>query len=172
MSVGEDHGEYEIIQILVLGQHVATLCDDNVLRMWDLTSGGKALCVSMEIIWNRPNLFFNSDLYTAIEFGDAFTATKMIHPSTYLNKILVASAQGTMQIWNVRVSKMIYQFKSFGSAITCLEQSPVVDVVAIGLLDGSIVLYNIRMDERIDTVYQSDRVTAISFRTGMYHTKA
>lgn len=63
---------------------------------------------------------------------------------------------------------MIYQFKSFGSAITCLEQSPVVDVVAIGLLDGSIVLYNIRMDERIDTVYQSDRVTAISFRTGIY----
>lgn len=57
MSVGEDQGEYEIIQILVLGQHVATLCDDNVLRMWDLTSGGKALCVSMEIIWNRPNLF-------------------------------------------------------------------------------------------------------------------
>lgn len=41
MSVGEDQGDYEIIQILVLGQHVATLCDDNVLRMWDLTSGGK-----------------------------------------------------------------------------------------------------------------------------------
>lgn len=43
MSVGEDQGDYEIIQILVLGQHVATLCDDNVLRMWDLTTGGKSL---------------------------------------------------------------------------------------------------------------------------------
>lgn len=90
----------------------------------------------------------------------------MIHPSTYLNKILVASTQGTMQIWNIRTGKLIYQFKSFGSAITCLVQSPVVDVVAIGLLNGSVILYNIRMDEKIDSVHQNDRVTAISFRTG------
>ncbi|KAI9312356.1 Utp21 specific WD40 associated putative domain-containing protein [Dichotomocladium elegans] len=143
VKLGGD-GDYIILQILVLGQHIASLCDDNVLRMWNIVDG---------------------DLYTEIEFGATFTATKMIHPLTYLNKILVGSAQGSMQIWNVRISKMIYEFQSFGSAISCLEQSPVVDVIAIGLLDGRTVLHNIRMDEKIDTVHQADRVTAITFRT-------
>ncbi|KAL1936765.1 hypothetical protein VTP01DRAFT_899 [Rhizomucor pusillus] len=137
-------GEYSIIQILVLGQYVAALCDDNVLRMWNA---------------------YTSESYAEIDFGENFTATAMIHPSTYLNKILVASTQGTMQIWNVRTSKMIYQFSSFKSAITCLVQSPVVDVVAVGLMDGTTVLYNIKMDEKLFSVWQEDRVTAISFRT-------
>lgn len=106
--------------------------------------------------------------YAEIDFGENFTATAMIHPSTYLNKILVASTQGTMQIWNVRTSKMIYQFSSFKSTITCLVQSPVVDVVAVGLMDGTTVLYNIKMDEKLFSVWQEDRVTAISFRTGIW----
>lgn len=106
------------------------------------------------------------ELYTEIEFGNNFTASAMIHPSTYLNKLLIASTQGTMQIWNIRTNNMIYQFKSFGSPISCLVQSPVIDVVAIGLLDGTVLLYNIKMDEKIDSIRQDDRVTAISFRTG------
>lgn len=93
----------------------------------------------------------------------------MLHPSTYLNKILVASAQGTMQIWNIRTNKMIYQFAFMGSPITCLAQSPVVDVVAIGLLDGTVLLYNIKADEKIESVRQDDRVTAITFRTGTHN---
>ena len=90
----------------------------------------------------------------------------MLHPSTYLNKILVSSTQGTMQIWNIRTNKMVYQFAYLGSAVTGLAQSPVVDVVAIGLLDGTTILYNIKADEKIDSVRQDDRVTAITFRTG------
>lgn len=72
-----------------------------------------------------------------------------------------------MQIWNIRTNKMVYQFAYLGSAVTCLAQSPVVDVVAIGLLDGTTILYNIKADEKIDSVRQDDRVTAITFRTGM-----
>jgi U3 small nucleolar RNA-associated protein 21 len=90
----------------------------------------------------------------------------MLHPSTYLNKILVSSTQGTMQIWNIRTNKMVYQFGYLGSAVTCLAQSPVVDVIAIGLLNGTVVLHNIKVDEKIDSVRQDDRVTAITFRTG------
>ncbi|KAI9255740.1 Utp21 specific WD40 associated putative domain-containing protein [Phascolomyces articulosus] len=140
----QGEGSYSIIQILVLGQYIASLCDDNVLRMWNIKTG---------------------ELYTEVEFGETFTATTMIHPSTYLNKLLIGSTQGTMQIWNVRVSKMVYQFESFGSAVTCLEQSPVVDVIAVGLLDGKVILHNIKVNEKIDAVHQDDRVTSISFRT-------
>lgn len=101
-----------------------------------------------------------------MEFDDTFTASAILHPSTYLNKVLISSTQGTMQIWNMRTNQLIYAFQSFGSPITCLSQSPVVDVVAIGLLDGTVMLHNIKMDEKIDNVRQDDRVTAISFRTG------
>jgi U3 small nucleolar RNA-associated protein 21 len=110
------------------------------------------------------------ELYTQVEFGEDFTASAILHPSTYLNKVLVSSTQGTMQIWNMRTNQLIYTFKSFESPITCLTQSPVVDVVAIGLLNGTVLLHNIKMDEKIDTVRQDDRVTAISFRTGKIST--
>ncbi|KAG0764980.1 hypothetical protein G6F33_002109 [Rhizopus arrhizus] len=144
-------GEFTIMQILVLGGYMVALCDDNTLKVWDTTTG---------------------DLYTEIEFGHEFTATAMLHPSTYLNKILVSSTQGTMQIWNIRSNKMVYQFRYMGSAITCLVQSPVVDVVAVGLLDGTVILHNIKADEKIDSVRQDDRVTAITFRTDGEHMMA
>ncbi|KAF7731227.1 hypothetical protein EC973_000643 [Apophysomyces ossiformis] len=144
-------GDFNIFQLLVFGSFLVALCDDNTLKLWDTVSG---------------------ELYTEIEFDSNFTVSAMIHPSTYLNKLLIASTQGTMQIWNIRTNKMIYQFKSFGSAITCLTQSPVVDVVGIGLLDGTTLLYNIKMDEKIDSVHQDDRVTAISFRTDEEHMMA
>ncbi|CAO3594707.1 unnamed protein product [Absidia cylindrospora] len=140
----EGKSPYNVFQLIVLGSLVAGLCDDNTLKVWDITKG---------------------ELYMEIEFGDDFTVAAMIHPSTYLNKLLIASTQGNMQIWNIRNNKMVYQFKSFNSAISCLVQSPVVDVVAIGLLDGTTLLYNIKADEKIDSVRQDDRVTAISFRT-------
>ncbi|CEP16590.1 hypothetical protein [Parasitella parasitica] len=141
-------GDFNITQILILGAYIAALCDDNTLKLWDTTNGADTV-----------------ELYTEIEFGEEFTATNMLHPSTYLNKILVSSTQGTMQIWNIRANKLVYQFAYFGAPITCLAQSPVVDVVAIGLLDGTTILYNIKADEKIDSVRQDDRVTAITFRT-------
>lgn len=45
-----------------------------------------------------------------------------MHPVTYLNKILFASKQGTMQLWNIKTSKQIYSFKTFSSAITLVQQ--------------------------------------------------
>ncbi|KAI7894563.1 Utp21 specific WD40 associated putative domain-containing protein [Mucor mucedo] len=142
--VGDSEGNFNITQIIILGAYIAALCDDNTVKLWDTTNG---------------------DLYTEIEFGEGFTATHMVHPKTYLNKILVSSSQGTMQIWNVRTNKMVYQFGYLGSPVTCLEQSPVVDVIAVGLLNGTVILHNIKADEKIDSVRQDDRVTAITFRT-------
>jgi U3 small nucleolar RNA-associated protein 21 len=65
---------------------------------------------------------------------------------------------------------MLFEFPSLGSSVTCLAQSPVVDVIAIGLLDGSIYLLNIRTSQRIMQFKQDGRVTTISFRTGLLKT--
>ena len=53
---------------------------------------------------------------------DTFEVTTMLHPITYLNKILFGSRQGTMQLWNIKSSNLIYSFKSFDSPITILKQ--------------------------------------------------
>jgi U3 small nucleolar RNA-associated protein 21 len=44
----------------------------------------------------------NPELRSSIEFDVGFTATSILHPATYLNKVLVASSEGSMQLWNIR----------------------------------------------------------------------
>lgn len=34
--------------------------------------------------------------------ASGFEVTAMLHPSTYLNKILLGGRDGTMQLWNIR----------------------------------------------------------------------
>lgn len=63
------------------------------------------------------------------------------------------------------VSTLIHRFPQFGGPITCLVQTPVLDVVGVGLLDGTILLYNLKLEETLLKFQQEGRVTAISFRT-------
>jgi U3 small nucleolar RNA-associated protein 21 len=66
--------------------------------------------------------------------------------------------------------RCIYEFPQvYSSPITCLSQSPVIDVVAIGTLDGSIHIHNIKLDQEIMCFKQDGKVTCISFRTDEYH---
>ena len=54
--------------------------------------------------------------------NEGFQITAVMHPHTYLNKILLGSKQGTLQLWNIKQDKMLYVFEGWNSAITCLEQ--------------------------------------------------
>ncbi|KAF9427470.1 hypothetical protein BGZ94_004836 [Podila epigama] len=146
-----DAPNLSIASLEIFGQHIISICSDNSVKLHDHTTG---------------------ELYTTIDFDPSFTVTTLIHPSTYLNKILIGSNQGTMQIWNIRTSTMIYSFEAFSSPITCFTQTPVVDVIAVGLLDGSIIIRNIRTDATIMTMKQEGKVTSISFRTDDLHVMA
>jgi hypothetical protein len=71
----------------------------------------------------------------------------MAHPPTYLNKILVGCADGTVHLWNIRNVARHYIFSGWGSAPVCIEPSPALDTVAFGLEDGAVVITNVRFDE-------------------------
>jgi len=44
-----------------------------------------------------------AELYLEMEFNAKnFYVTCLMHPSTYLNKILLCSRQGQMQLWNIK----------------------------------------------------------------------
>ncbi|XP_038068036.1 WD repeat-containing protein 36-like [Patiria miniata] len=132
--------------LLPFGDHLVSVDEDSLLKIWDIKS---------------------AEIYLEIQFDNRiFEATALMHPTTYLNKILVGSRQGTMQIWNIKSNKLVYSFSGWGSPITAIEQAPAVDVVAVGLEDGRIVVHNLKYDETIVTFTQEwGPVTAISFRT-------
>ncbi|GLD95882.1 hypothetical protein PINS_up004560 [Pythium insidiosum] len=135
----------DIKQLLTVGNLLFSMDDKRTIRFWDLET--------MEAM-------------NELTFPPNFTPTVMMHPMTYLNKILVGSEQGALQLWNVRTMKCIYTFKGWNSAVTTIQQSPAVDVVGIGLASGRIVMHHLQLDRLVmDFEQEQGRVTALSFRT-------
>ena len=71
-----------------------------------------------------------------IDLEDDFAPTCMAHPDTYLNKVVVGSQQGSMQLWNFVKGTRLYKFSVADCAIKCLAPSPALDVIGIGMADG------------------------------------
>lgn len=138
-----------------------------------LTEGGERMLI-WEVSTNEPVLS------ATIQFDIGFTATSILHPATYLNKVLVASNEGDMQLWNIRTQTCIHKFSnsqlrtlpsqqhmnSLSSPITALTQSPAIDVVGVGFMSGEISVYDVRADERLMRMYMDNGgIKALSFRS-------
>ena len=52
----------------------------------------------------------------------SFQITTVTHPSTYLNKVLFGSKQGSLQLWNIKQNKHVFTFSGWGEAVTVVEQ--------------------------------------------------
>nr|CDJ82244.1 WD40 repeat and Small-subunit processome domain containing protein [Haemonchus contortus] len=127
-----------------LGDYLVLIDDENGIRVFNIPDGQKLL---------------------HMEGSKEFRVTAMVHPSTYLYKILIGSSIGTMRIVNFRTGRIIHEFsKGFEAAITVLEQSPAVDVMAIGLENGQIILHNIRVDETVCKFRHERGISAVGFR--------
>lgn len=103
--------------------------------------------------------------------------TKILHPVTYVNKVLISFDDGKLELWNIIKKSLIYTFQSnikyFSGlsvpSISCLEQSPACDVVGVGYNSGDILLLNIKYDIILFSFRQdSGVVTSLSFRTDFY----
>ena len=58
-----------------------------------------------------------------LEFDkDSFDITTVLHPSTYLNKVIFGSKQGSLQLWNIHTNKLLYTFSGWKSQVTVLAQ--------------------------------------------------
>jgi U3 small nucleolar RNA-associated protein 21 len=127
------------------------------------------------------------ELQNQIQFQKGFVGTTMLHPATYLNKIVVGSTNGDLQLWNTRTwyvhspmkwkhaelinSELIHTFPhpvpAAPSAITCLVQSPAIDVIGIGYLDGNVHIFDVRQGELVMQMKMEDgSCSSLSFRTG------
>jgi U3 small nucleolar RNA-associated protein 21 len=131
---------------------------------------------SRMFVWDMGN----GVLRTIIQFEAGFTARLILHPSTYLNKVLVASTQGSMELWNIQSSTRIFNFSAsslspsqgtsldsfLGKSISTLVQSPAIDVAGIGFMSGEIFVHDIRTDERLLRMrMEGGAIRALAFRS-------
>lgn len=118
-------------------------------------------------IWVFKELEQNLEPLGQIFLEDKFSPSCIMHPDTYLNKVIIGSQEGSMQLWNISTQKKLYDFKGWNSSIYCCVSSPALDVIAVGCSDGRIHVHNIRYDEEVVSFRHSARgaVTALSFRT-------
>lgn len=127
------------------GIHIISIDEDNTLKVFDIKEESQFLELEFE--------------------EEHFKVSTVCHPPTYLNKILLGSQQGQLQLWNLKTSKLIYTFNGWNSAVTVTEPAPAIDVVAIALANGKIILHNLRYDQSImDFTHDWGMISCLSFR--------
>ncbi|KAJ9115038.1 hypothetical protein QFC22_005366 [Naganishia vaughanmartiniae] len=135
-------------QILIFGEQLLALRQD-----------GKGL-----LVWKISTL----ELESEIKFHGSFNATTMLHPATYMNKVIVGSVEGALQIWNVRTMSLIHTFpppKNTSAAVTTVAQSPAIDVIGVGHADGRVRVVDIKIGEEIfDVKMEEGGIAGLSFR--------
>ncbi|KAM9306372.1 WD repeat-containing protein 36 [Pholidichthys leucotaenia] len=138
--------EQEVRLLLTLGDQLVSADSGGDVIVWDVSSG---------------------EVYLQLHFDPTtFDVSAMMHPCTYLNKVLLGSSQGALQLWNIKTSKLLYTFTGWSAGVTVLQQSPAVDVVGIGTATGRIIIHNIRLDETLMSFTQDwGPVTSLAFRT-------
>lgn len=70
------------------------------MLVWDISRDGED--TSSKRFPHTPDFTSEPSFSCSIQFDIGFTAVVALHPATYLNKVLVASREGDLQLWNMR----------------------------------------------------------------------
>ncbi|KAK3312409.1 Utp21 specific WD40 associated putative domain-containing protein [Apodospora peruviana] len=107
----------------------------------------------------------------AAKKGDNKLTGGVCNMPTYLNKIFVGRKDGWVEIWNVSTGKLIYTIlppsPSCG-AVTCLQPTPALSLLAVAYSEGPLVIHNVLTDKPALLLHAGTAdapVTSISFRT-------
>lgn len=96
----------------------------------------------------------------------------IIHPPTYLNKVVVATTQNLF-VFNINTGKLVFQSpeNQIPESISAIEFAPALDIIALGTASGGVYLYNIKKGKPVGrriSAANSDsgtKVVSVSFRT-------
>ncbi|KAK9239623.1 Utp21 specific WD40 associated putative domain-containing protein [Lipomyces kononenkoae] len=134
-----------------------------------LIFGDYACACSDEVVYvfrfNSPDKSVPPELYTSITLPPgAGGIVKLVHPHTYLNKIVVATTSYVL-LFNIRTGKLVFQSKPFETLLTDVDVAPVLDTLGLAFSDGKIQAYDLRHDKVLWELSCRQKVTSISFRT-------
>lgn len=108
-SAAHEHKQ-EVRLLLPLGDQLISADTGGDVIVWDVQAGGRGISPTLNVepflaaapILKLPSRFFLfpfSDVYLRLQFDPAtFDVSAMMHPSTYLNKVLLGSSQGALQL--------------------------------------------------------------------------
>ncbi|KAL2148544.1 hypothetical protein VTH82DRAFT_2098 [Thermothelomyces myriococcoides] len=123
-------------------------------------------------VWKSSTLEHYTTIFTAAAKKGANEITGGVcNMPTFLNKIFVGRKDGWVEIWNVSTGKLIYTILPPSpdcGAVTCLQPSPALSLLAIAYSEGPLVIQNVLTDKpvlRLDAGTEDAPVTCISFRT-------
>lgn len=72
--------------------------------VWSGVACPALTCCSIHVLLPiMPHSLCLSEVYLRLHFDPStFDVSAMMHPSTYLNKVLLGSSQGALQLWNIK----------------------------------------------------------------------
>ncbi|KAK9446881.1 Utp21 specific WD40 associated putative domain-containing protein [Limtongia smithiae] len=137
-------------KLLVFGSFVCVATDD-AIYVFRFASADKA---------TPP------ELYTTIVLPPGVgSVVKLVHPHTYLNKIVVATVSYIL-LFNVRTGTLVFQSTPFTDALlTDIDSAPALDTLGLVFDDGTLQLYNLRYNKVLFELSCQQRTTSVSFRS-------
>ncbi|GME80752.1 unnamed protein product [Ambrosiozyma monospora] len=118
-------------------------------------------------IYEKKNQKYPTEYYGTIQSNALFgSIVDLIHLPTYLNKIVVATTSHLM-VYNIKSTKLLYTSEEFPDGISCIEPAPALDIIAIGSLQGTCTVFNVKKARTLRTIQTGTnaQVTSVSFRT-------
>lgn len=128
-------------------------------------------CDTQILVWTTSTF----ELYTSLHglTASPFTGCIASMP-TLLNKVVVGKQDGTVEIWNVSSGKLVYSIlppaADYG-AVTALQPTPALSLLAIAYEAGPLLIQDIRADKKIMQFNVGSEgsagppITSIAFRT-------
>jgi U3 small nucleolar RNA-associated protein 21 len=134
-----------------------------------LSGSGEAVAMqiagigSLVLILTRSELIVTDGLKELYSLGHDDEITGVFHPHTYLNKVVKICRGGKMVLYNISSRKEIYGYEAFDAEITCIEQTPVIDMVCVGLCTGEICFLNLKTGKTLFSLSCKGAVKELSF---------
>jgi U3 small nucleolar RNA-associated protein 21 len=123
-------------------------------------------------VWKSATLEHYTTIFTAAaKKGDNEITGGVCNMPTFLNKIFVGRRDGWVEIWNVSTGKLIYTILPPApdcGAVTCLQPSPALSLLAVAYSEGPLVIQNVLTDKpvlRLNAGTEDAPVMCISFRS-------
>jgi U3 small nucleolar RNA-associated protein 21 len=146
-----------IVRLLVFGSWIVG-CSDKRVQVWKNASYEYYTTLVPPRASNSPG----EQIYT----GQVCTMP------TYLNKIFVGRVDGGIDIWNVKTGRLVHTMlpaSSKAGAVTVLQPTPVLCLIAVAYKSGALSIRNVETDQIVLSLRADSpdgpRVTSISFRT-------
>lgn len=170
---GESQGSQPGLWVFKRGKKVDELAvpndlDQSIMEIMIFGGWIVGLCSKRVEVWKSTTYEHYTTLYTTATTKGNSELTGICSMPTFLNKVFAGRRDGSVEIWNVRTSKLIYTilppFAHCG-AVTAMQPTPALSLMAIAYSKGPLVIHDIRADKTIISLHSDSSVASISFRT-------